>query len=59
MRKGMSQFDVEQHLGPAVSCEENVAGTLTSVVCHYDLDDATAEITFVNNSLVRYVIASR
>lgn len=59
VRKGMSQFDVEERLGPAVSCTENAAGTLTSIVCRYDLDDATAEITFVSNSLVRYVITSR
>jgi len=28
-------------------------------VCRYVLGDATAEITFVNNSLVGYVIESR
>lgn len=59
VRKGMSQFDVEQRLGRAVACTENTSGTLTSVVCRYDLGDATAEITFVNNSLVGYVIESR
>lgn len=59
VRKGMSQFDVKQRLGPAVACTENASGSLTSVVCSYDLDDATAEITFVNNALVSYVIESR
>ena len=58
VRKGMSQFDVERRLGQAVGCTDNTSGTLTSVVCRYDLGDATAEITFVNNSLVGYVIES-
>jgi hypothetical protein len=59
LSKGMSQYDVNERLGSPVGCVDDASGTLTAVTCTYDLGDATAEIIFVSNALVRWTIASR
>lgn len=57
--KGMSRADVEAVFGYPTRCAESAEGRLTALVCHYGLGEATAEVTFVNDATVGYVITSQ
>lgn len=57
--KGMSRADVERVFGEAASCTQSEEGRLQTLVCGYELDGATAEVTFVNDATVSFLIVSR
>lgn len=57
--KGMSRAEVDAVFGYATHCTESSEGRLTALVCSYVLDEATAEVTYVNDATVAYVIASQ
>ena len=59
LRKGMSETDVDQLLGPPVTRTVHSEGSLAVTVRRYEGDDASVEALFVEGVLVRYTVGSR